>query len=56
MPELKEPEIRVTLTRDGLERTEIFADSRIDRDRALRAVLGASREIEQLGRVVREVL
>jgi len=52
----KEPAIRVGLTRDGLERIEIFADTRQDRDRCIRAVLNASDEIERLGRAVREVL
>ncbi len=52
----KEPAIRVGLTRDGLERIEIFADTRQDRDCCIRAVLGASEELEQLQRAAREVL
>lgn len=52
----QEPAIRVGLTKDGLERIEIFVDTRQDRDRAIRAVLNASEQIERLGRAVREVL
>lgn len=56
MAAIKEPAIRVGLTRDGLERIEIFADTRQDRDLAIRAVLNASTEIEELGRQIRKVL
>jgi hypothetical protein len=52
----KDPEIKVTLNHDGLERLEIFADTRADRDRAIRAVLSASDIIEQLKRAVCTVL
>jgi hypothetical protein len=52
----QEPAIRVGLTRDGLERIEIFADTRQDRDRAIRAVLSVSEELEELESGIRKVL
>jgi len=54
--QLKDPEIRVTLNHDDLEKTEVFANSRQDRDRALRAILNASEEFERLARAVTMVL
>lgn len=56
MPAIKDPEIKFGLTRDGVERIEIFADTRQDRDRCIRAVLNASEEFERLQKAVREVL
>jgi hypothetical protein len=52
----QEPAIRIGLTRSGTERVEIFADSRQDRDRAIRAILRVSEKLEELERAVREVL
>jgi hypothetical protein len=52
MPAIREPQIRVGLSSNGVRQIEVYADTRESRDEALRAILRASSEIEALDSVL----
>lgn len=45
---VKKPEIKVGVSSDGIEQIEVFADTRTDRDDALRTILKVSPQLAEL--------